>query len=90
MKEMHAVIGGAEMAVIYPELPLRPRAWSASLCSLAFSPKENEDKELKATYPPYFISKQKGSAIPLIWMLLLEEVKKKFAGTILQILTVED
>jgi phosphomannomutase len=83
MKETHAVIGGeGNGGVIYPELHYGRDALVGIALFLTFlAKKKMKTSELKATYPPYFISKQKVQLTADMDVdAILEEVKKKFAG----------
>lgn len=83
MKETNAVIGGeGNGGVIYPELHYGRDALVGVALFLTLMAKEGKKvTELKAGYPRYAIAKNKIQLTPEIDVdLLLEEVKKKFAG----------
>jgi len=83
MKDTHAVIGGeGNGGVIYPELHYgRDALVGIALFLTHLAKKKMKTSELKATYPPYFISKQKvqltqGMDVDAI----LAKVKDKFSA----------
>ena len=83
MKETGAVIGGeGNGGVIYPESHYgRDALVGIALFLSHLAHKKMKVSELRATYPPYFISKQRIDLTPDIDVdALLERVKEKFAG----------
>lgn len=83
MKEIGAVIGGeGNGGVIYPESHYgRDALVGIALFLSHLAHKNMKVSELRATYPPYFISKQRMDLTPDIDVdALLERVKEKFAG----------
>lgn len=83
MKEIGAVIGGeGNGGVIYPESHYgRDALVGIALFLSHLAHKKMKVSELRATYPPYFISKQRIDLTPDIDVdALLERVKEKFAG----------
>lgn len=83
MKEIGAVIGGeGNGGVIYPESHYgRDALVGIALFLSHLAHKKMKVSELRATYPPYFISKQRMDLTPESNVdALLERVKEKFAG----------
>lgn len=83
MKETGAVIGGeGNGGVIYPESHYgRDALVGIALFLSHLAHKKMKVSELRATYPPYFISKQRIDLTPDIDVdALLERVKERFAG----------
>ena len=82
MKETNAVIGGeGNGGVIYPTLHYgRDALVGIALFLTHLAKKKMKTSELRATYPPYFISKQKIQLTPEINVdAILNKVKEKFA-----------
>ncbi len=82
MKETNAVIGGeGNGGVIYPASHYgRDALVGIALFLTLLAKKKMKTSELRATYPPYFISKQKVELTPEIDVdAILEKVKEKFA-----------
>ena len=82
MKETNAVIGGeGNGGVIYPASHYgRDALVGIALFLTYLAKKKMKVSELKATYPPYFISKQKGQLTPEIDVdAILAKVKERFA-----------
>jgi phosphomannomutase len=83
MKETNAVIGGeGNGGVIYPASHYgRDALVGIALFLSHLAKKKMKASELRASYPPYFISKQKVELTPEIDVdAILEKVKEKFAG----------
>ncbi|MDR0845405.1 MAG: phosphoglucosamine mutase [Tannerella sp.] len=83
MKETNAVIGGeGNGGVIYPASHYgRDALVGIALFLSHLAKKKLRTSELRATYPPYFISKQKIELTPDIDVdAILEKVKATFAG----------
>jgi phosphomannomutase len=83
MKETGAVIGGeGNGGVIYPESHYgRDALVGIALFLSHLAHKNIKVSELRATYPPYFISKQRIDLTPDIDVdAILERVKEKFAN----------
>ncbi|MCC8155508.1 MAG: phosphoglucosamine mutase [Tannerellaceae bacterium] len=83
MKETHAVIGGeGNGGVIYPASHYgRDALVGIGLFLTHLAKKKMKVSELRASYPPYFISKQKVELTPDIDVdAILEKVKEKFAA----------
>ena len=83
MKETNAVIGGeGNGGVIYPESHYgRDSLVGIALFLSHLAKKKMKVSELRASYPPYFISKQKVELTPDIDVdAILVKVKEKFAG----------
>lgn len=83
MKEVNAVIGGeGNGGVIYPESHYGRDALVGIALFLTHLAKENKTtSELRATYPPYFIAKQKVELTPEIDVdAILTAVKTKFSS----------
>ena len=82
MKEVGAVIGGeGNGGVIYPESHYgRDALVGIALFLTHLAKKKMKTSELKASYPPYFISKQKVQLTPEIDVdAILAKVKEKFS-----------
>ena len=82
MKEVHAVIGGeGNGGVIYPASHYgRDALVGIALFLTQLAKKKMKVSELRATYPSYFISKQKVQLTPEINVdAILAKVKEKFA-----------
>lgn len=82
MKETNAVIGGeGNGGVIYPASHYgRDALVGIALFLTHLAKKKMKASELRATYPPYFISKQKVQLTPAIDVdAILEKVKHQFA-----------
>ena len=82
MKETHAVIGGeGNGGVIYPECHYgRDALVGIALFLTHLAKKQMTVSALKASYPPYFISKQKVQLTPEIDVdAILAKVKARFA-----------
>ncbi|MDH6304706.1 phosphomannomutase [Parabacteroides sp. PF5-5] len=82
MKETHAVIGGeGNGGIIYPSSHYgRDALVGIALFLSHLAKKKMKTSELRASYPPYFISKQKVELTPEINVdAILEKVKEKFA-----------
>ena len=82
MKETNAVIGGeGNGGVIYPASHYgRDALVGIALFLTHLAKKQMKVSELRATYPPYFISKQKVQLTPEINVdAILTKVKEKFA-----------
>lgn len=82
MKETNAVIGGeGNGGIIYPPSHYgRDALVGIALFLTHLAKKKMKVSELRATYPPYFISKQKIELTPDINVdAILEKVKEKFA-----------
>lgn len=82
MKETHAVIGGeGNGGIIYPASHYgRDALVGIALFLTHLARKKMKVSELRATYPPYFISKQKIELTPDIDVdAILEKVKAQFA-----------
>ncbi|MCD7938210.1 MAG: phosphoglucosamine mutase [Tannerellaceae bacterium] len=82
MKETNAVIGGeGNGGVIYPASHYgRDALVGIALFLTQLAKKNMKTSELRASYPPYFISKQKVQLTPEIDVdAILEKVKEKFA-----------
>ncbi|MDR3250710.1 MAG: phosphoglucosamine mutase [Tannerella sp.] len=83
MKETNAVIGGeGNGGVIYPESHCgRDALVGIALFLTNLAKKKIKTSELKASYPQYYISKQKIELTPSIDVdAVLKKVKEKFAG----------
>ena len=83
MKETGAVIGGeGNGGVIYPALHYGRDALVGIALFLTFlAKKKMKVSELRATYPNYFISKQRVELTPGIDVdAILDRVKQRFAG----------
>ena len=82
MKETNAVIGGeGNGGVIYPESHYgRDALVGIALFLTHLAKKKQKVSEMRASYPPYFISKKKIELTPDIDVdAILEKVKEKFA-----------
>lgn len=83
MKETHSVIGGeGNGGVIYPASHYgRDALVGIALFLTHLAKKKMKTSELRATYPPYFISKQKVELTPDIDVdAILEKVKERFSA----------
>ena len=83
MKEVNAVIGGeGNGGIIYPASHYgRDALVGIALFLTHLAKKKMKTSELRATYPPYFISKQKVELTPDINVDgILEKVKEQFAA----------
>ncbi|MDR1880747.1 MAG: phosphoglucosamine mutase [Tannerellaceae bacterium] len=83
MKETNAVIGGeGNGGVIYPAAHYGRDALVGIALFLTFlAKKKMKASELRATYPPYFIAKQKVELTPDTPVdIILEKVKERFAA----------